>query len=206
MAIKSTHACLLLLLAAPALAAKPEHFEIDPVHTRIAFQIDHAGFSAPIGTFSGSHGSLDFDENDWSAARLDVRVPIATLELGDAHWREKILDPTFFDAEKFPEARFVSTFVEKTGEHSATIHGELSLHGVTRPVSLAATLNALKRHPLTLKRTAGFSATMLLSRKDFGMDAWKSMVGDAVRVVIEAEAIRSRADTEPTEPDDADGK
>lgn len=198
-------------LSLPSLsAAKLEYFELDPVHTRVAFQVSHAGFSNPVGTFSGSTGTLSFDEDDWSSAQLSVQIPITSLDLGDANWQKKVLDPTFFNSEKFPDAQFVSTQVEKTGENTAQVVGELTLHGVTRPVTLAVTLNSLRRHPLTFKTTAGFSATATISRKDFDMGAWKSVVGDEVHLIIEAEALRARAksseqliDSEnPTETDD----
>lgn len=190
--------CLSLLLLAMPVAAKIERFDLDPVHTRIAFQVNHAGFSNPMGTFSGSHGTLDFDEDDWASAQLDVRIPIASLNLGDANWQEKILDATFFNAKKFPEAHFVSAHVEKIDDRSATLLGNLTLHGITQPVSLTVVLNALKRHPLTFKRTAGFSAVATISRKSFGMDAWKNVVGDEIRLIIEAEATRSHADNSET--------
>jgi len=179
---------LTLLAVAPQLRAATESFTIDPVHTRIAFQVSHAGFSDPIATFSGTHGQLDFDEADWSRARVDAVIPLATLDLGDKDWNGKILDATFFDAGRFPEARFVSTKVEKTGERSANVSGDRILQGVPRPVILAATFNALKRHPLTLRRTIGFSATTTISRAEFGIDAWKNLVGDAVTIRIEIEA------------------
>ena len=201
------------LLPATPVAAKAENYELDPVHTRVAFQISHAGFSNPIGSFSGTTGTLDFDEHDWTSARLTVRIPIATLNLGDAKWQEKILDRTFFDSKTFPEARFVSTRVEPTGENSAQVTGDLTLHGVTRPVTLKVTLNALKRHPLTFKKTVGFSATAILSRKEFGMDAWKALVGDEVHLIIEAEAMRGHENpdqhetlVQPAEPTDADAQ
>lgn len=187
---------LAVLLSCGAAAARPETYTLDPVHTRVAFQVSHAGFSNPIGSFSGTTGTLEFDDQDWTGARLSARIPIAKLELGDDDWQEKILDRTFFDAEKFPEAYFVSTHVEPTGEKTANVTGDLTLRGVTQPVTLAVTLNALKRHPLTLKKTAGFSATVTLSRKAFGMTAWKSVVGDDVRLIIEAEALRSREDAD----------
>jgi polyisoprenoid-binding protein YceI len=184
---------LLTALSLPLPAnAKIENFELDPVHTRVAFQISHAGFSNPIGTFSGTTGTLSFDPDDWSSAQLSVHIPIATLNLGDVDWQEKILDPTFFNAKEFPEASFVSTRVESTGENTAQVTGDLTLHGVTQPVTLTVTLNALKRHPLTFKKTAGFSATATLSRKAFGMTAWSSLVGDDVHLIIEAEAHRSK--------------
>jgi polyisoprenoid-binding protein YceI len=103
---------VLALACAAAGPARAERFAIDPVHTRVAFQVSHAGFSSPVATFSKVAGVLDFDEADWSTAHVDVRIPIATLDLGDDKWQGKILDATFFDAKKFPEARFVSTKVE----------------------------------------------------------------------------------------------
>jgi polyisoprenoid-binding protein YceI len=186
---------LLLALAAPAAAPGAAHagrYAIDPVHTRIGFQVSHAGFSSPIGTFSGATGTLDFDPADWSGAHVDVRIPIATLDLGDADWQRRILDGTFFDVKKFPEAHFVSTQVAARGKDEAEVSGELTLHGVTRPVRLQVRFNKLARHPLTFRRTAGFSATATLSRKDFGMDKWDRLVGDEVRLVLEVEATRER--------------
>lgn len=184
---------LLWLALAPTLAAAEEAvYALDPVHTRVAFQVSHAGFSQPVGSFSKVEGQLRFDPDDWSGAQLSVRIPVATLNLGDEDWQQKILDRTFFDARRFPQASFVSTRVESSGPNTATVTGELTLHGVTRPLTLQVTLNALKRHPLTRKRTAGFSATGTLRRSEFGMDAWKNVVGDEVRLIIEAEAIRDK--------------
>ncbi len=181
---------LAMLPMAQAAMAKARNYQLDPVHTRIAFQVSHAGFSRPVGSFSGTSGTLQFDEADWSGAKLDVRIPLRTLDLGDANWQQKILDRTFFDADKHPEARFVSTKVEPTGAKTANVTGDFTLRGVTHPVTLQVTLNALARHPLTFRKTAGFSATGTLSRKQFGMDAWKSVVGDEVTLIIETEATR----------------
>ncbi len=195
-ALPSLPCIALFAFPLPAWAAS-QHYELDPVHTRIAFQISHAGFSKPIGTFSKPSGTLDFDPSDWTSAKVSVRVPLATLDLGDASWQRKILDPTFFNASKFPEARFESTQVRPASANSGQVLGNLTLHGVTRPVTLKVTLNALKRHPLTLKRTVGFSLTGTISRSEFGMGAWKSVVGDEVQLVIEAEATRSHGPADP---------
>ena len=205
MPLRPVLACLIALLALPA-AASVETFELDPVHTRVAFRIDHAGLSSAIGTFSGSTGQLRFDPDDWSTATLDVSIPLASLEIGDAKWREKVLDRTFLDADRQPAARFVSTRVEPGPAGSARVVGQLTLRGVSREVALDVKLNALKRHPMTLRRTAGFSATATLSRSAFGMDAWRNVVGDEVELMIEVEAIRRRAaqPPSPTETADAD--
>jgi polyisoprenoid-binding protein YceI len=202
----TTLARLLLLpaLAVTSLAATaaPVRYALDPVHTRVLFAVEHAGFSKALGTVSGSSGSLVFDPDDWAAARLDVSVPLHRADLGDAKWNEATLARNLLDAERFPDAHFVSTQVEASGQNHARVTGNLTLHGVTRPVTLDVTLNALKRHPLPpFRRTAGFSATATLSRAEFGIDAWKSMIGDAVELRIEAEAVREgRADDDAPQP------
>ena len=182
---------LLAALATPAHADGPEPYAIDPVHTRVMFAVEHAGFSKALGTVSGSTGALLFDPEDWTAARLDVRVPMAAIDLGDEGWNRATLARNLLDAQQHPEARFVSRDVTPVDEDTARACGELTLRGVTRPLCMDVTLNALKRHPMPpFRRTAGFSATATLSRADYGITAWKSVIGDEVELRIEAEAVR----------------
>ena len=156
------------------------------------FAIEHAGFSSALGTVSGSTGVLLFDPDDWAAARLDVRVPLSRLDLGDAKWNVAALARNLLDGERHPEARFVSTEVWPLDDTRAQVCGQLSLRGVTRPLCLDVAFNALRRHPLPpFRRTAGFSATGVLSRKDFGIDAWSALIGDVVELRIEAEAVHA---------------
>lgn len=190
---------LLLLLQAPIARAGTETYALDPVHSRIAFRVSHAGFSDAIGTFSGITGTLSFDENDWRTAHVEARIPIERLDLGDADWRERILDPTFFGAKKHPEARFVSTRVDALSGGRLSVLGVLTLHGVEREVTLAVKINRIARHPLNLRRTAGFSATTALSRAAFGMKKWKNLVGDEIEVTIEVEAQRERTPNEESD-------
>jgi polyisoprenoid-binding protein YceI len=191
--MKSSVALLLLALLAPRPAsAAPERYELDPVHSRIVFLVSHAGFSRAIGTFSGLTGELHYDAKAPAGSRVEARVPIARLELGDEKWRKRILDPTFFDAEDFPYARFESTGVDASAAPKLRVTGTLELHGVRREVTLEADFNRLDRHPLTLRRTLGFSARTLLRRSEFGMLKWKNLVGDEVEVLIEIEATRKR--------------
>src|SRR5687768_478603 len=182
------------LAIATSVRAELAGYTIDPTHTRIAFRTPHAGLSRALGTFRGATGTLQLDPDDWSTAKLDITVPIATLDLGDDDWNRKVLDGTFFDASKIPHARFVSTAVEKRDGNALRVRGELTIHGVTRPVEFDATVNAVKRHPLTLRRTAGFSAVLRIRRSEFGMDAWKSVVGDEVEILVELEAVRGQGD------------
>ena len=187
-------ATVLFIFAGNANAAT-EAFEIDPVHTRVAFMVSHAGFSNAIGTFSGSTGQLQFDENDWSQSSVSVSVPVASLNLGDEDWQKKILDGTFFDIGKYAEATFVSQRIEKKSDNTGIAHGVLTIRNISQPVSLDFTLNLLKRHPLNFKRTIGFSATAKISRKAFGMDAWSTVIGDDVKILIELEAAKAKSPT-----------
>lgn len=180
-----------------ANAADPESWQLDPVHTRVLFAVEHAGFSKAMGTVSGSTGTLLFDRDDWSSARLDVRVPLLRLDLGDAKWSAAALAANLLDGQRHPDAHYVSTTVEPVDADHAKVCGELTLRGVTRPLCLDVTLNAVKRHPLPpFRRTAGFSATGTLSRADFGIAAWKNVIGDSVELRIEAEALHGRPPTE----------
>ena len=197
--------------ASGAYAAGADTYAIDPVHTRVMVAIDHAGFSDAIGTVSGSNGVLVFDRHDWRSARLDVRVPVARLNFGDAKWDAAVLAANLLDGARYPEARFVSTTAQPVaasvqpptplseGSSRATVCGQLTLRGVSRPLCLEVTLNALKRHPMPpFRRTAGFSATATVRRSDYGIDAWPRLIGDNVELRIEAEAVRSPA-SEPVD-------
>lgn len=207
------HRCCAVLLAlgaaVPAVAfAENARYELDPVHTRVMFAISHAGYSQAIGTVSGSTGTLLFDEDDWSSAQVEVSVPLARLELGDARWNRAALDSNLLDAKDHPVATFVSTRVEPIDAQHASIYGTLTLHGVGNEVKLDVTFNQLKRYPLPpFRRTVGFSATTTISRKAFGIDAWPSVIGDSVELRIEAEAVRKHGgvqdeeDATPVEPD-----
>lgn len=199
---------VLLALAAgvPPFAASAESasYALDPVHTRVVFAISHAGYSQAIGTVSGSTGTLEFDPDDWSSARLEASVPLARLELGDAKWNEAALAPGLLDGRNHPIATFVSTRIEPVDAQHAFVFGTLTLHGVAREVKLDVTVNKVKRYPLPpFRRTAGFSATTIISRREFGIAAWPSVIGDSVELRIEAEATRLRADAHEPEDDAA---
>ncbi|ROU04694.1 YceI family protein [Lysobacter enzymogenes] len=181
--------------ATPAAQSDPGTYGFDPVHTRVLFALSHAGFSQAIGTVSGAAGTLRFDPADWRGARLDVQVPLTRLELGDGKWNKAALARNLLDGKRWPNARFVSERIEPAAGDPKRFQvcGTLSLHGVDGPLCLQVRFNQLKRHPLPpFHRTAGFSATGTLSRAAFGIDAWKSVIGDEVELRIEAEAVRDK--------------
>jgi polyisoprenoid-binding protein YceI len=197
--------CIIGLLMTSAQAAQ-EHYVIDPVHTRIAFRVDHLGLSHSIGTFSGANGTLDFDQADWHGAKLDVSIPLDKLEMGNDVWKKKVLSDAFLDSAKQPVAHFVATSVAPIDKTHAKVTGTLSLRGRDSTVVLDVTLNGVKRSMYTVfHKTAGFSATATLHRKELGMDAYPGAVGEDVTLDIEAEAsVKASGDkpasAEPTEP------
>jgi polyisoprenoid-binding protein YceI len=198
-------ALLLALLAAPAtVLAQAERYAIDPVHTRVMFELSHAGYSQAIGTVSGSTGTLVFDPADWNSARVEVGVPLARLDLGDDKWNRAALARNLLDADDHPVASFTSTRIEPVDATHASVFGTLALRGVSREVKLDVAFNQVKRYPLPpFRRTIGFSATTTISRKDFGIRQWPTVIGDSVALRIEAEAQLLRdgdAETPPAVP------
>jgi polyisoprenoid-binding protein YceI len=188
---------LLIALLSPTLAAA-EDFAIDPVHTRVMVAVEHAGFSHALGTVSGSSGRVSFDDG-WANAQVDVSVPIERIDFGDAGWNRAVRG--IIDTDRFAQARFVSDTVTPRDATHAAVCGQLTLHGVTRPLCMDATLNAVRRHPMPpFRRTAGFSAVAHLDRFDYGIDAWPTVIGRDVEIRIELEASRGIGAPQPDTP------
>ncbi|KAG1203100.1 hypothetical protein G6F35_012107 [Rhizopus arrhizus] len=159
-------ALLPMLLATAPAWADADTYRLDPVHTRVLFSIDHAGYSQAMGTVSGSEGRLQFDPDNWREATLDVEVPVSRLDLGDAKWNQATLARSLLDGERFPNARFVSSRVEPIDARRAHVIGTITLRGSSQEITLEVTLNAIKRYPLPpFRRTGGFSASTTLSRR-----------------------------------------
>ncbi|MEP6632600.1 MAG: YceI family protein [Luteimonas sp.] len=196
---------LALFAASTALSAAPAAYALDPVHTRVMFGVEHAGFSKALGTVSGSTGMLTFDPDHWADAHLEAQIPIARLDLGDAKWNHAALANNLLDGKDHPTATFVSTRIAPVDATHAAVFGTLTLRGVAQEVKLDVTLNALKRHPMPpFRRTVGFSATTTISRKAFGLTAWPTVIGDQVELRIEAEATRARSDGGADQATDAE--
>jgi len=195
-ALRPCIAIAVLASACPSDAAgtQARRYAIDPAGTRVSFEIDR-GESTVVGTVVGSEGSLWFDERDWSTAKLDVTVPMQRLDMGDAGMLAEVFAPRFLDIKRHPQARFVSREVRQDDAHRGSVCGELTLHGVTRPLCMALVLERIARQARPpFRRTVSFSASTTLKRSDFGMTAWESLVGDSVKLRIEAECTRRGGD------------
>ncbi len=188
--MRATFILPLLLACSVAVRAEPVTYRLDPVHCQVLFFADHLGFSKQMGRFTGVRGTISYDPDKPAAARVDVVIDVASLWLGDAAWERKMRSRDFFDSERYPTMRFVSTRFKPTGERTGVLQGDLSLRGVTRQIELAVTINRIGRNSFNLKETAGFSARGTLRRSAFGMNRLKAAIGDEVEIRLEIEAIR----------------
>jgi polyisoprenoid-binding protein YceI len=174
-----------LALAVPAQAA-PETFQLDPNHTFVLWHINHFGFSNPTGKWLAD-GTLILDEQKPQDSKVNVNIKVATIDTGIPKLDEHLKSKAFFDVEQFPGATFVSDKVKLTGQDTAKVTGMLTVHGVTKPVTLDVKLNKIGINPITEKKAAGFSAHTTINRADFNMDTLSPGLGDEVKIDIEAE-------------------
>jgi polyisoprenoid-binding protein YceI len=176
---------LVLGLSQPARAA--ETYTLDPMHTQVAWSINHFGFSNPSGKFAMIEGTLTLDEAKPEDSKVEATITIKNLVTGLDKLNEHLWSDKFFDAAKFPAATFTSTKVEVTGKDTAKVTGDLTLHGVTKPVTLDVKLNKIGENMMK-RKTAGFSATLVLKRSDFGMTTYLPNLGDDITIGVETEA------------------
>ena len=183
-------ALTLAVLLPAAASARTLSYRIDPVHTQVLFSVDHDGYSQPVGRMKVRAGWLQFDEDDWSAAKVVVDVDTASVDFGDKEWDDAVTGKRFLDAKEFPLAHFESTSVEKTDAQHGTLRGGLTLRGVTHEVAIPFTFNRAGATIFAGMQTlAGFSAQTTLDRTQFGMTAFPKAVGTQVTVRLEVEAI-----------------
>jgi polyisoprenoid-binding protein YceI len=187
-----------LVLAVPASAqqagpttdlAKVEggDYEMDGGHTRILFAYTHFGFSTSSGFFSQSTAKLHFDPKAPTKSTLDVAIDLNGIDTTVAKLDEHLKGPAFFDVAKFPTASFKANAIAVTGPNTGTVTGDLTVHGVTKPVTLDVTFNGGAPHPMAKVFTLGFNATGHLKRSDFGIGAYAPAVSDDITLTISTE-------------------
>ncbi len=203
-------------LAVPALAQEEMDlgsppagtYTTDPAHTRLWFIVDHLGFSRYMALFTKVEATLQFDPEHPEAMTVVAKVGVGSLETHnpatDYDFNDIVSGEGLLNAPAHPEATFVSTKVEVTGEKTANVTGDLTLNGVTKPVTFAAIYNGGWGHmPLDpMGARAGFSLETVIRRSEFGIDFGvpepesKMGVGDAVQIFVETELINPDAPKE----------
>jgi polyisoprenoid-binding protein YceI len=161
-------------------------YKVEPYHTQINFTVSHFGLSNYSGVLTGASGSLKLDPAKPENSKLEVSVDAATVLTPSQKLTDELKDAEWLDAAKYPKASFVSTKVTPTGANQAIIAGELTLHGVTKPLTLKAHLVGAGVNPMDKAYTVGFEGTGVIKRTDFGVSKYAPMIGDEVQVTINA--------------------
>ena len=175
-------------LAAPALAA-PATYVIDPTHTFARFSYDHFGLSTQLSRFDKTSGTVVLDK-EAKTATVDVVIDTTSVDTGYATFNEHIQGADFLDTAQFPTATFKSTKVDFAGDQPTAIHGNLTIKGITRPVTLTVKRYVNMPHPMLKKDAIGADATTVIRRSDFNASKYAPNVGDEVTISVALEAVR----------------
>ncbi len=182
-----------LLGFAVSVQAAPVTYKLDPSHTMVLFSWNHFGFSNPTADLGLGEGTVVFDQQHPANSSVEVTLPLAALDTHVPALDEHLKKPDFFDADKYPVVTFKSTAVKALGGDKFKVTGNLTVHGVTRPVVLDATLNKVGPHPMTKASSIGFDATTSLKRSDFGIGAYVPNVSDEISIRITTEGSVPKA-------------
>ena len=172
---RGTFALVLSALAATAVAA-PKNYEVDTGHTFPSFEADHfGGMSVWRGTFNKTSGKVVLDREAGTGS-VDVSIDTASINLGHEKLETHLKSPDFFDVEKFPTAVYKGKLAKFKDGAPTEVQGDLTLHGVTKPVTLTIRSFKCMAHPMKKKEFCGADASATINREDFGM-AWGKAFG-----------------------------
>lgn len=175
------------VVATSAIAA-PLTYSVDGSHTFPRFSYLHFGYSTQLSSFSKTTGKVVYDPQAQQGS-VDIVISTKSVNTGFADFNEHIQGEDFLDTAKFPEATFKSTKVVFEGEKPKSIEGQLTIKGVTKPVTLTVTSFQAAPHPMMKKPTIGANAFTVIKRSEFSAGKYAPYVGDEVRIDIAIEAI-----------------
>lgn len=172
-----------LALSTSAFAA--DSYKIDPVHTWVNFTVNHGGWAAASGQFRTVSGDVVFDQDDVTKSSVKVEIAASSIDTNSEARNNHLKSPDFFNSAEFPKITFESTSIEKTGDNTGTITGNLSMIGVSKTIKLNTIFNKAD------DAKAGFSASGELTPSDFGMAKVAGFgMGPSVKFTIEMEAVK----------------
>src|ERR1700730_7923750 len=192
-------ALLALALVAAAVAAQARSsWKIDPSQTHVLFWVDAIGWPRTTGEFKSFDGRIDIDFDRPSRSRADIRVAAKSVDVNSAAMDDYLRSEVFFNVAIFPDMRFVSTSVEKRDEYHARVTGDLTMRGVTRPISFDVEVAGKVAEA---NQRVGFKATGVINRLDFGMNSGYPLISDAIHLTPYQQAYAPPPTTPvPTDP------
>lgn len=185
-------ACASVLPVKPNLVVSPAlqgNYVLDPAHASVNWSLSHSGLSNYTARFETISGTLDFNAQAPQTSSVDIRLDPASVSTGLPKFDETLAyESKYFDANTYPEIRFVSTSAATVTDNTGTLTGDLTFRGVTKAITLDVTYNGAGKSFGKPGDTLGFSATGVLTRSDFGLTTLTNFgIGDAVTLRIEAE-------------------
>ncbi len=183
-----------ILLAAALAASCSAHaagevYQIEGKHTHPTFEISHLGFSTTRGGFTDTRGTVALDRAA-KTGTVDITIDAASLQTAVPKLDEHLKSEEFFDIARYPTIRFQSDQLRFDGERLAEVRGELTMHGVTRPVTLTVTHFVCKDHPVRKTPHCGADAQATIRRSDWGISAFSPAIGEDVTLKIQVEAAK----------------
>ena len=183
-------ALVTLLTAAAVTQAEPVLYKADKWHTRIYFTVNHMGLSNYGGRFVEYDIRLMFDEENMENSSVEVTVPVSSIDTFSPELNAKMSNPEFFDTDNYPQIHFRSTAIERVDAGSARMTGDLTIKGVTLPITFDVTFNGQVMHPYFKLNNAGFTAVATLDNRAYGVNPLPDwMLASTVTVRIEMEAF-----------------
>ena len=173
-------------------------WDFDKTHSSINFSVRHLMVSKVRGQFHDWSGTLELDDADITKSRVAVTIQAASIDTKEDKRDAHLRSPDFFEVDRYPTLAFVSTKIEKVDDDELAVYGDLTIHGITKPVVLETELGGITKDPWGGTRT-GFSAKVAINRKEFGLhwnaalEAGGVLVGEKVEIALEIEAIRKAA-------------
>lgn len=180
----------LLLTAISFSTAAADSYTIDSKHTFPSFEVNHLGFSMQRGRFDHTSGKVVLDQKSATGGSIDVSIETASISPGLADLEQHLRGKDFLDAESFPQTKFVSTKLIFNKDQLTAVDGNLTLHGVTKPVHLTVDHFHCGINPIAMKSVCGVNAYTMIKRSEFGVSKYVPMVGDEVKIVIQVEGIK----------------
>jgi len=176
-----------VLCSGPAFAA-PVSYQADPDHTYANFSYQHLGLTVQSARFNEASGTVVFDKEARQAS-VDVAVTMSSVDTGTASFDKRIQEPDFLGAAEFPKATFKSKAVRFEGDKPVEVQGDLTIKGVTKPVTMKVTTFALKDHPMLKKPMLGAEGIIDIKRTEFNAGKFVPLVADEVRLHLVIEAM-----------------
>ncbi len=175
-------------LPLPAFAA--DNYTLDSAHTYPHFSISHLGFSTMQGRFDDTSGKVTLDRAAKSGS-VEVTIKTASISTGFAKRDDHLKSPDFFNVAEFPTVTYKSTAMRFKGDMPSSVEGNLTISGVTKPITLSIDSFNCGTHPMSKKDVCGAAASTQFKRSDFGIKYGLPAVGDDVKLVFEIEAVKN---------------